>query len=126
MATVLPSIVTTACTNTLALVIKASLAASASSISERPLLDAELALFGERDYRLAGAARQDLAAILPRHQHIILVRMKADDEPPSGHLAVLDHPGLAGAGFRRRLFANTCANSATLLMRAWSSGGRAR
>jgi len=34
-----------------------------------------------------------------------------------GYLAVLDHPGLAGAGFRGGLLVrSTCANSATLLI----------
>ena len=70
---------------------------------KRPLLDAKLALFGQRDHGLAGAARQDRAAVLPRHDHVVLGQDEARRRAALGHLAVLDHPGLAGAGHRRRL-----------------------
>src|SRR5215831_13010556 len=70
---------------------------------ERPLFDAELPFFRKRHHRLTGAARQDLAAILPRHQHIVLSEDEGRRRAALGHLAILDHPCLAGAGLGRGL-----------------------
>jgi len=71
---------TTACTNKVALVMKASLARQRLLDRKRPLLDAKLTLFGKRDHRLARAAGKIALEFCRVTNTSSWVRMKADDD----------------------------------------------